>query len=94
MKVSIVDSAVGSFCWNYTNDTFYRNLQVPTSVAVMQVLKFYCNYVSGTFYYTYVGGSFCCNYAGDYFCCNLQLEVSAAFLQVKVFAGNLGDKFY
>ena len=54
----------------------------------MQVLKFYCNYVSGTFYYTYVSGSFCCNDAGDCFCSNLQLEVSAAFIQLKVFAAN------
>ena len=25
MKVSIVNSAGGSFCWNYAADTFYRN---------------------------------------------------------------------
>ena len=63
-------------------------MQVPTSVAIMQV---YCSYVGGTFCYTYVGGSFCCNDAGDCFCCNLHLEVSAAFMQMKVFAA---DKFY
>ena len=55
----------------------------------MQVLKFYYNYVGGTFCYTYVGGSFCCNDAGDCFCCNLQLEVFAAFMQAKVFMVNI-----
>ena len=30
-------------------------MQAPTSVAITQVLRFYCNYVSGTFCYTYVG---------------------------------------
>ena len=64
-------------------------MQVPTSVAVMHVLKFYSNYVGGTFCYTYIDGSFCCNDAGDCFCCSLQLEVSAAFMEVKVFVGNV-----
>ena len=43
---------------------------VPTSVAIMQFLRFYCNYVCDTFSYIYLGGPFCCNYAGDCFCCN------------------------
>ena len=38
-------------------------MQVTTSVPVMQVLRFYCNYTGGNFYYGYVGGSFCCNHA-------------------------------
>ena len=33
-------------------------MQVPTSVTIMQVLRFCCNYVGGTFCYTHVGGSF------------------------------------
>ena len=45
-------------------------MPVTTSVAIMQVLRFNCNYAGGTFYYSYVGGSFCCNYAGDCLCCN------------------------
>ena len=45
-------------------------MQVPTSVAIKQVLRFYCNYVGGNFCYNYVGGSSCCNYAGDCFCCS------------------------
>ena len=63
---------------------FIAIMQVPTSVAIMKVLKFYRSCFDGTFCYTYVGGSFCCNDAGDYFCYNLQLEVSATFMQVKV----------
>ena len=63
-------------------------MQRPTSVAIMDVLKFCCNYVRGTCCYNYVGGSFCCNDTGDCFCCHLQLEVSAAFMQVKVFPAN------
>ena len=75
-------------------------MEVPAFVAIMQVLKFYCNYVGGTlaptwYCYTYVGGSFCCNDAGGCFYCNLQLEVSAAFMQVKVSCSKyVGDKFY
>ena len=45
-------------------------MQVPTSVAIMPVLRFYCNFFGDTFCYTYVGGSFCCSYKGDCFCCN------------------------
>ena len=33
----------------------------------MQVFKFYCNYVSGTFLYDYVGRDFWCIYAGKSF---------------------------
>ena len=41
-----------------------------TSVAIMQALRFYCNYAGGTFCYSYVGESFCCNYTGDCFSLN------------------------
>ena len=64
-------------------------MQEAISVAIMQILKFYCNYAGATFCYTHAGGSFCCNDAGDCFCCNLQLEVCAAFMQVKFFAANM-----
>ena len=43
-------------------------MQVPRSVAIMQVLRFYCNYVGGTFSYSYVDGSFCCDYTVRSFC--------------------------
>ena len=41
-----------------------------TSVAILQALRFYCNYAGGTFCYSYVGESFCCNYTGDCFSLN------------------------
>ena len=62
-----------------------------TSVAIMQVLRFYCNYVGGTF----------CNVLSilvDLFVAIMQvtvsaeimqLEVSASFMQVKVSAANM-----
>ena len=75
MKVSVVNSAGGSLCWNYATMTLpIAIMQVPTSVAIMQFLRFYCNYVGGFFCYIYVGGSFCCNYAGDCFCCNYAVK--------------------
>ena len=52
-------------------------LQVTTSVAIMQVLMFYCNYVGGTFCDTYVmlvdliavmKVTFCWNYEVRAFC--------------------------
>ena len=47
-------------------------IQVPMSVAIMQFLRFYCNYVVGTLCYIYVGDSFSVAI--------IQLEVSAAFM--------------
>ena len=49
MKVSVVNSAAGSFCWNYATDTLYGNyagfevvlfvtgILVDLSVAIKQV---------------------------------------------------------
>ena len=69
VKISIVNSAGGSSCCNYATDTFYSNYAgAIVCCNFMQVLKFYCNYVSGTFLCNYVGGSFCCIYAGKSFC--------------------------
>ena len=73
-KVSVVNSAGGSFCWNYVTDTFYSNYAGANVCCNMQFLRFYCNYVGGTFCYSYVGRSFCCNYAGDCFCCNYAVK--------------------
>ena len=89
VKVSIVSSACGSFCWNYATDTFYSiyaGATVCCNYAGLEILLESCWWY---FCYTYVSGSFCCNDAGDCFCCNLQLEVSAAFMQVKVFAADM-----
>ena len=89
MKVSLASSAGDSYCWNYATDISIAIMQVPTSVAVMQVLRFYSNYVGGTFSYTYVGGSFCCSFEGDCSVSVMQLEVSATLMQVKIFAANM-----
>ena len=62
-------------------------MQAPTSVAIMQVLTFYCIYAAGTFCYTYVGGSFCFNYV-TVSVAIMQLEVFATPMQVKVSAAN------
>ena len=57
----------------------------------MQVFKFYCNCVSGTFLYDYVGGYFWCIYAGksfyskyvgDNYFWNYARIVSVAIMQV------------
>ena len=49
-------------------------MQVTMSVAIMQILRLYCNYAGGTFCYSYVGGSFCCNHACDCFCCSYSVR--------------------
>ena len=51
---SVVNSAGGSFCWNYATNTFYCNYAVDVC-RNMQVLRFYCNYLGGTFCYSDVG---------------------------------------
>ena len=61
-------------------------MQVPTSDAIMQVLRFYCNYVGGTFYYTYIGGSFFAVMKVTVCIAIMQLEVSATLTQVKISA--------
>ena len=44
-------------------------MEVPTSVAIMQVLKFYCSYV---------GGTFCTLTLVDLFVAMMQVTVSVA----------------
>ena len=59
MKVSVVNSADGSSSVGIMQQTFSIAIkQVPMSVAIMEVLRFYCNYVGGTLHYHYIGGSF------------------------------------
>ena len=74
--ISASESFCSQFCWwqfllELCNWHIIEIMQVPMSVAIMQFLRFYCNYVGGTFCYIYVGRSFCCNYAGDCFCFQL-----------------------
>ena len=59
-------------------------MQVPTSVAIMQFLRFYCNYAGGALCYIYVGGLFVTIMQVTVSVAIMQLEVSAAFMQVKV----------
>ena len=78
LKVSLTGtiSASESFCSQFCRCQFLLELcnwhieimQVPMSVAIMQFLRFYSNYVGGTFCYIYVGRSFCCSYAVGSFC--------------------------
>ena len=85
VKISVLNSGGGSFCWNCAFDTIA--IMKVTSVAIIQVLRFYCNYSGGAFCYSYAGGYFCCNHAGDCFSCNCA---------VRRYAGDnyAGDNFY
>ena len=49
-------------------------MQVPTSVAIMQVLKFYCNYVGGTFRELMLM---------DFFVAVMKVTVSVAIMQLE-----------
>ena len=63
-------------------------MEMTTSVAMMQVLRFCCHFASGTFCFSYVE-SFCCNYAGDLLNLSVaitQVTVSVAVMQVEVSA--------
>ena len=53
-------------------------MQVITSVAIMQVSRFYSNNAGGAFFC--VGESFCCNYGGAVSVAIIQLEVSASLI--------------
>ena len=66
----IVNSAGGSFCWNYVTDALYTNYagdKVCCNYESFEALLQLCTWY---FLYSYVGGSFCCNHACDCFCCN------------------------
>ena len=58
-------------------------MQVPTSVAIMQVLKFYCNYVGGTFRELMLMDFFVAVMKVTVSVAIMQLEVSATLMQVK-----------
>ena len=71
-------------------------MQKPTSVAIIQFLRFYCNYVGHTFCYIYVGEPLCCNYAGDCFCCNYAVRSSCSIYagEISFCSKYVGDHFY
>ena len=61
-------------------------MQVPTSVAIIQVLMFYWNYVVGLF---------CCSYEGDYFCCNYAVRgFCNTYISENFCSKYVGDYFY
>ena len=59
-------------------------MQVPTSVAIMQVLRFHCIYVGGTFCY-----SFATVMLVDLSVVVMQVTVSVAIMQLEVSAANI-----
>ena len=93
VKVSVVNS--GRFCWNMQLTLSTAIVHVPTSVEIMQFLRFYCNYVGGTFYCIYVGGSFCCNYTGYCFCCSYAVRSFCSIYAGESFCSKyVNDNFY
>ena len=86
VKVSLVNSAGGSFCWNKATDTFYSNY-AGANVC--------CSYAGGTFRYNCVGGFFCCSYVDDCFCCNYAVRNFSSIYAGKSFCIKyVGDNFY
>ena len=69
MKDSVVNSAGGSFCWNYATETFMAIMQVTTSVEFMQVSWWY--FVTGMLV--------------DRSVAIMQVTVSVAIMQLQVF---------
>ena len=69
-KVSVVNSAGGSFCWNLATDTFYSSCEganVCCNYADFEVLlQLYWWY----FLLYLCWWIFFCSYEGDYFSCN------------------------
>ena len=66
-------------------------MQVPTSVAIMQVLMFYCDYIGGTFCDTYVMlvNIFVAVMKVTVSDAIMQLEVSATLMPLKISAVNM-----
>ena len=70
-------------------------MQVKRSVAIMQVLRLYCNYAGGSFYYIYVGGSFCCNHVCECFCCNHSvITFCSTYVSGSLCIDYVGDNFF
>ena len=69
IKVSVVNPAGGSFCWNYATDTFYGNYagDVCCIYAGFEVVLFVTGMLVGLSA-AHMQMSFCCNYAGEIFC--------------------------
>ena len=68
-------------------------MKVPISVAIMQVLGFYCDYIAGTFCRAYVGGSSYCSY--EYCSCNYAVRSFCNTYATENFSSKYaGDNFF
>ena len=65
MKVSVVNSAGDSFCWNYATDTFYGNY---VSDNVCCIFAGFEEVLSVTDMLVDLSVTFCGTYAGNSFC--------------------------
>ena len=71
VKVSVVNSAGGSFCWNYATDTFYSKY---AGANILQLCRFLCSIVVMLVvtvlvdFFVAGGDYFFCNYAVRGFC--------------------------
>ena len=74
MKVSVVNSAGGSFCWNYLRNTFYGNYVADNVCCIYAVFELVLS-VTGMLV--------------DLSVTIMQLESSAAHMQVTVPAANM-----
>ena len=93
MKDSTVNSAGGSFCWNYATDTFYSNYtgaNVCCSDAGFEVLLQLCRwYIPLKLLLQLLLLIFVAITQVTVSVAIMQLEVSAAFMQVTVSAANM-----
>ena len=64
-------------------------MQVTTSVAIMHVLRLYCNYADSTLWYSYVRDLSVAIMHVTVSVAIMQLEVSAALIQVTVSGSNM-----
>ena len=86
VKVSVVNSAGGSFCWNHSAGSFYSNYASESNLHL-------CWFWGGRFCYSYVGGS--CNYTGGCFCCNYAVRSFCSTYVGDSFCSKcVGDSFY
>ena len=88
MKVTVVNSAGGSFCWNYATDTFYNNYVSDNTCGidagfevVLSVTVMFVDLSLGK----YADNCFCCNYVVRSFCSTYAWTVSAANIWVTLF---------
>ena len=88
MKVSVVNYAGGSFCWNYATDTYnnYADANICCNYAGFEILLQLCLLLSATYMLVDL---FVVIMQVIVFVAIMLLEVSAVFMQVKVCATNM-----